>query len=120
MAADLFGLEHNEPRKEAPALVEVLQALPLENNQRNSDMPKSDRTRIDYMPGDAALDALALAEGMFPALRTQALIDRLLITAVSALQRTFDQRKFFDFKFAQFGKCSVAQLGRANVGDDSA
>ena len=48
-------------------------------------MPKIDRARIDYMPGDAALDALALAEGMFPALRTQALIDRLLITAVSAL-----------------------------------
>ena len=48
-------------------------------------MPKTERTRIDYMPGDAALDALALAEDMFPALRTQALVDRLVITAVSAL-----------------------------------
>ena len=48
-------------------------------------MPKTERTRIDYMPGDAALDALALAEDMFPALRTQALIDRLVIVAVSAM-----------------------------------
>ena len=48
-------------------------------------MPKTERTCIDYVPGDAALDALALAEDMFPALRTQALIDRLVITAVSAL-----------------------------------
>ena len=48
-------------------------------------MPKIDRTRIDYMPGDAARDALALASVMFPNLRTQALIDKLLITAVSAL-----------------------------------
>ena len=48
-------------------------------------MPKTERTRIDYMPGDAALDALALAGDMFPALRTQALIDRLVIVAVSAM-----------------------------------
>ena len=48
-------------------------------------MPKISRTRIDYMPGKAALDALALAEGMFPKLRTQALIDRLVIVAVSAM-----------------------------------
>ena len=48
-------------------------------------MPKTERTRIDYMPGDAALDALALAEDMFPKLRTQALIDRLVIVAVSAM-----------------------------------
>lgn len=48
-------------------------------------MPKLDRTRIDYMPGNAALDALALAAEMFPNLRNQALIDRLVITAVSAL-----------------------------------
>ena len=33
-------------------------------------MPKTERTRIDYMPGDAALDALALAEDVFPALHT--------------------------------------------------
>lgn len=48
-------------------------------------MPKIDRRRIDYMPDDAALDALALAEEMYPELRTQALIDLLAITAVSAL-----------------------------------
>ena len=39
-------------------------------NTRGSIMPKTERTRIDYMPGDAALDALALAEDVFPALRT--------------------------------------------------
>ena len=48
-------------------------------------MPKTERTRIDYMPGDAALDALNLAADMFPKLRTQALIDRLVIVAVSAM-----------------------------------
>ena len=48
-------------------------------------MPKTERTRIDYMPGDAALDALNMAADLFPKLRTQALLDRLLITAVSAL-----------------------------------
>ena len=51
-------------------------------------MPKTERTRIDYMPGDAALDALTLAEDMFPNLRTQALIDRLVIVAVSAMQHS--------------------------------
>ena len=48
-------------------------------------MPKNDRTRIDYMPGSAAFDALGVAGAMFPNLRTQALIDKLVITAVSAL-----------------------------------
>lgn len=48
-------------------------------------MPKVNRSRIDYMPGIAALDALALAQAMDPKLRTQALLDRRLITAVSAL-----------------------------------
>lgn len=48
-------------------------------------MPKIDRTRLDYMPGDAACNALALAAQMFPNLRTQALIDKLVITGVSAL-----------------------------------
>ena len=48
-------------------------------------MPKTERARIDYMPGGAALDAMKLAEQLFPTLRTQALIDRLVITAVSAL-----------------------------------
>ena len=48
-------------------------------------MPKNERTRIDYMPGDAALDALALAGEMLPDTRPQALLDKLVITAVSAL-----------------------------------
>ena len=55
-------------------------------------MPKTERTRIDCMPGDAALDALALAGDMFPALRTQALIDRLVIVAVFAMHHAA-QRK---------------------------
>ena len=48
-------------------------------------MPKNDRTRIDYMPGQAAFDALGLAGEMFPTLRTQALIDKLVITGLCAL-----------------------------------
>lgn len=51
-------------------------------------MPKTERTRIDYMPGEAALDALDLAADLFPKLRTQALLDQLLITAVSALRHS--------------------------------
>ncbi|OPZ71530.1 MAG: hypothetical protein BWY80_01307 [Firmicutes bacterium ADurb.Bin456] len=49
-------------------------------------MPKNSRVRIDYMPGNAALEALGIAESMLPKLRTQALIDRLVITGVCALQ----------------------------------
>lgn len=48
-------------------------------------MPKTARTRIDWMPSQAALDALALAAAMFPADRPQALLDRLAICGVSAL-----------------------------------
>ena len=48
-------------------------------------MPKQERTRIDYMPGPAALDALELAVDMFPNLRPQALIDKLVITGLCAL-----------------------------------
>lgn len=48
-------------------------------------MPKSDRTRIDYMPGGAALEALDIASDMFPDMRPQTLLDKLVITAVSAL-----------------------------------
>ena len=47
-------------------------------------MPKCERTRIDYMPGPAALEALDLAAAMFPD-RPQALIDRLVICGLSAL-----------------------------------
>lgn len=43
------------------------------------------RQPLTYMPDRAALDALALAGEMFPNLRPQALIDRLLITAVSSI-----------------------------------
>ena len=55
-------------------------------------IPKIDRTRIDCMPGDAALDALALGAEMFPALRTQALTDRLVIVALSLMHHA-DQHK---------------------------
>ena len=48
-------------------------------------MPKSQRMRIDYMPGPAALEALDLAAAMLPGLRSQALLDKLVITGLSAL-----------------------------------
>ena len=48
-------------------------------------MPKKDRTRIDYMPGQAAFDALTLASEKFPNMRPQALIDKLVITGLVAL-----------------------------------
>lgn len=46
---------------------------------------KKDRARIDYMPGSAAFDALGMAAAMFSDMRPQALRDKLVITAVSAL-----------------------------------
>ena len=49
-------------------------------------MPKNDRTRIDYMPGQAAIDALEIASAQFPNMRPQALIDRLVITGLCALR----------------------------------
>ena len=48
-------------------------------------MPKKDRARIDYMPGSAALEALGLAAEMFPDKRSQALLDKLVITGLCAL-----------------------------------
>jgi hypothetical protein len=48
-------------------------------------MSKKDRTRIDYMPGQAAFDALGLASEMFPTMRPQALIDKLVITQLVAM-----------------------------------
>ena len=48
-------------------------------------MAKKDRTRIDYMPGQAASNALGLAGEMFPTMRPQALIDKLVITGLCAL-----------------------------------
>jgi len=49
-------------------------------------MTKQQRARIDYMPGNAALDAIEGAADIFPSLRTQALIDKLVITGYCALQ----------------------------------
>lgn len=48
-------------------------------------MRNKDRARIDYMPGQAAHDALALAAEMYPDMRPQALIDKLVITGLCAL-----------------------------------
>ncbi len=48
-------------------------------------MPKTDRLRIDYMPCQAAIDALHATQVMFPKATTQALIDRMVITGLSAL-----------------------------------
>lgn len=48
-------------------------------------MAKKDRTRIDYMPGNAAFEALGLASDMFPTMRPQELIDKLVITGLCAL-----------------------------------
>jgi len=48
-------------------------------------MTKANRTRVDYMPGPAALAALEVAQQHFPGNNTQALIDRLVITGLSAL-----------------------------------
>lgn len=49
-------------------------------------MPKNDRTRIDYMPGNAAVDALEIAAAMFPNMRPQAVLDKLVITGLCALR----------------------------------
>jgi len=48
-------------------------------------MTKKDRARIDYMPGSAAVDALGIAAAMFPDMRSQALLDKLVITGLCAL-----------------------------------
>ena len=48
-------------------------------------MSKTDRVRVDYMPGPAALEALQRAQEMHPEANMQALIDRLVITGLSAL-----------------------------------
>jgi hypothetical protein len=50
-------------------------------------MPKADRLRIDYMPCQAALEALQAAQDLYPKDNTQALIDRLVITGLSAVVR---------------------------------
>ena len=48
-------------------------------------MAKADRARIDYMPCPAALQAICGAQQLYPDHNTQALIDRLVITGLSAL-----------------------------------
>ena len=48
-------------------------------------MSKANRTRIDYMPGPAALEALQAAQELHPRDNTQALIDRLVITGLAAM-----------------------------------
>lgn len=48
-------------------------------------MPKTDRVRVDYMPCPAAVAALEAAQAIYPDSSTQALIDRLVITGLSAL-----------------------------------
>jgi hypothetical protein len=48
-------------------------------------MPKADRLRVDYMPCQAAIEALKAAQELYPEANTQALIDRLVITGLSAL-----------------------------------
>lgn len=48
-------------------------------------MSRNERTRIDYMPGKAALQALDRAQELYPGGSTQAMIDRLVITGLSAL-----------------------------------
>lgn len=48
-------------------------------------MSKAKRVRVDYMPGPAALEALEAAQALHPGCNTQALIDRLVITGLSAL-----------------------------------
>lgn len=46
---------------------------------------RAGRVRVDYMPGRAAVEALQAAQGLYPNSNTQALIDRLVITGLSAL-----------------------------------
>ena len=48
-------------------------------------MSKANRTRIDYMPGPAALEALQAAQELHPRDNTQALIDRLVIVGLSVI-----------------------------------
>ena len=49
-------------------------------------MRQRDRARIDYMPGKAAREALDVAQLLYPNHNTQALIDRLVIMGLGAMQ----------------------------------
>ena len=48
-------------------------------------MSKANRTRVDYMPSFAAVQALQAAQKPHPDHNIQRMIDRLIITGVSAL-----------------------------------
>jgi hypothetical protein len=48
-------------------------------------MPKTDRVRVDYMPCEAAIEALQAAWKHYPRDNTQALIDWLVITGLAAM-----------------------------------
>lgn len=45
----------------------------------------SSKNRVDWMPGPAALRALGIAEEMWTGLRRQDVIDRLVLTGLSAV-----------------------------------
>lgn len=45
------------------------------------------RPRIDWVPGGAALEALEIAERLYPHLRRQAVIDMLVINGLFLLRR---------------------------------
>jgi hypothetical protein len=51
-------------------------------------MKKANCLRVDYTPGPAARKALDIAERLYPDSNTQALLDRLVITGLVALQWT--------------------------------
>ena len=51
----------------------------------NQTTARAGRVRVDYMPGRAAVEALQAAQRLYPNSNTQALIDRLVITGLSAL-----------------------------------
>lgn len=51
-------------------------------------MKKADCLRVDYTPGPAAREALDIAQRAYPDSNTQALLDRLVITGLVALQWT--------------------------------
>jgi hypothetical protein len=48
-------------------------------------MPDSTRKRIEWYPGDAALEALQVATEKYPRLRQQALLDFIFLAGLSAL-----------------------------------
>jgi hypothetical protein len=59
-------------------------------------MPSSaTRFRINWCPGDAALEAVQIAERMYPHLRRQEVIDRLVLTGLWALKPRITRRSAF-------------------------